>query len=160
VAMVLHVEQAARYYGSLEQGINGIVRVIRYRTVGVAPSSHSSAVTDIGKLLAYFLNMQQAYYFLAAIACMIWLRATRASAPDKAFAYSRYRLASVVLIAAFCASQSWNILAWGHMRDHLHINYITYYLPFNLITTALVGYCFSQILSDQRVANLSIAHKD
>jgi hypothetical protein len=154
IALILHAEQAARYCGSWDQGMKEILEVIRYRTVGAAPNSQSGIFTDLCKFLSYFFNMQQAYYFILAVASLLYLRAAKASDAETIRGYSRYSLAFIVVIAAFFASQSWNILAWGHMRDHLHLNYMTYYLPFNLIVIALSGYCYSLVLSENRSSNI------
>ena len=39
------------------------------------------------------------------------------------------------------------VFAQGHMRYHLHINFITFYIPFNLVLFALNAHVVTQILS-------------
>jgi len=145
-AFALNFRQVSGILGSWDAGWQAVMAPAVYRTIGDRRGLPFSLWSNLCAYTAYFTLEGQSWLILLAIVGLLVLRQAVAVAGTPAADRRAYRLWSVVLLVSFLASLSWNTLALGHMRYHRHINFITFYLPFNLVLFAFNGYLATFIL--------------
>ncbi len=135
VAYAATYSQAYVYFGTTEAAWKAILRSAGTNTVGDHQGRSVSHVRDLARFFQYFLFEGQAQIVLfTAGAWTIYRAFDRTPGPRRpSFVWG------VTLAFALVASLSWNALAHGHMRGHIHINFITFYLPFNLVAYVFFG---------------------
>lgn len=144
-AISIHLRSLAAHLGSWERCVEEVRHVILFRTVGEEGFQARNFLKGVMMFFGYFVNEHQAYYLIAAVAALyVWRQLLRMGGEDLAL-NRNYRSAVGLALLAFAASLSWNILAWGHMQHHLHVNYISFYLPFNIVAVLLCGCVISRV---------------
>lgn len=131
-----HLAALCHETGSWEKGIKLFENVVNYRTVGVPLGRDVTLRNDIIVLsYSFFSNESILVIGMGAVSVALVL-------------FSRGRATAVrlglALLFAFLCSLSWQVLARGHMRDHNHINFIAYFIPFGLA----VYVAFSRVVGD------------
>lgn len=144
VAVAAHVLAAAALAGSLAGGFAIFLERATARTVGDDLHRPISILADLKTWLLYFAirvlpHVRQAALVLVVAGSAVFVRRRRSAAGRQALA--------IGLPLAMMASLSWNLLAWGHMRYHFHINAITFFIPFNLVGFLLIGGAVAEALS-------------
>jgi hypothetical protein len=137
VAGAAHVAQAWIASGSARAGMAALVGPALYRTTGDILGREIHLGDDLLRWLKYLTRpvvrgIRETVVIAAAVAAGVALA--------RLFGKGDPRGRSLVLglVAAGVVSLSWNVLAWGHMRYHLHINPVTFFLPFNLVAFAAI----------------------
>lgn len=144
-AISLHLYSLTNYLGSWEKCRDEVRHVILFRTVGDEGFQIRDFVKSLMVFFGYFIDEQQAYFIIAAaLALYAWRRMIRIAGDLPVFR-AEFNRTLGLLVLAFAASLSWNILAWGHMRAHIHVDYLTFYLPFNVVVMILCGFVVSRI---------------
>jgi hypothetical protein len=149
VAYATTYAQAYLYLGTTEAAWKAILRSAGANTVGDHQGRPVSAVRDVARFFQYFLFEGQAQIVLFTAGAWVIYRAlavyvSRRNESRPAFVWG------VTLAFALVASLSWNALARGHMRGHIHINFITFYLPFNLVAYAFFGVLVQDVVDGSR----------
>ena len=141
-AIAAHLATLAASAGGWYEGFSHFKDVVESRTSGDFLDRDTSMRGDLIALInSLFRNEVILVVGLAAVT--VWLvDATRGR-------LAALRIASALLFALLC-SLSWQILARGHMRDHAHINFILYLIPFGLS----VYLAFSRVVGGLISANL------
>lgn len=138
-AFLANLIQASLYLSSLQKGFNSISQSAVYRTIGDALGKKISISTD---LKTYFDYFNQKYFLVFSehqiIIIIIFLFILINFLCKKLNQKADNKLFFLALIGLIF-SLSWNSIALGHMRYHLHINPITFYIPFNLLAYAYIG---------------------
>ena len=135
-ALGIHLMTLGMSAGGWSEGIARFNEVARYRTSGDYFGRKITLRSDLIDLInSFFRNEVILVCGLAAVALFL-AAATRGRAAS-------LRIACALLFAFLC-SLSWQVLARGHMRDHAHINFIVYLIPFGLS----VYLAFSRVVGD------------
>lgn len=124
LAVGIHLWAMRLSEGSWPAAVAAFRSVATYRTSGDYLAREISLRSDLIQLIASFFRNEVIFLIgLGLATCLLW-------------AVSRGPQAAGRLAAAFgfalLAGVSWQVLARGHMRDHAHINFIVYCLPFGL----------------------------
>lgn len=148
IAFGLNVLQARSYLGSWSSGWNAIIRSVVYRTTGDQFEKPISITNDLYTYFIYFIIKGQHFIFACAIISLgflYYIMKVQSKNHSDSIQISEVKIWSVLLSVALLSSISWNSIAWGHMRYHTHVNFITFYLPFNLMVLALNGHIGSEV---------------
>ncbi len=123
-ALGLHLLTLRLHEGSWSSAINSFSTVVTYRTSGDYFAREISLRNDVILLISsFFRNEVILVMGLALVSCLltlVWKGRTPAIRISMTLAFS------------FVAGLSWQVLARGHMRDHGHLNFIVYCIPFAL----------------------------
>jgi hypothetical protein len=144
-AFCFNFYQASTWLGSWQAGWQAITPSVVYSTIGDSGGNPISITRDLMVYVRYTLQEGQLWIFLSIFWGLFFLSFLKAGTPNG----QSPNLGSclVFLLFSLTASLSWNTLAWGHMRLHSHINFITFYLPFNIVAFTFNGYILSQLFS-------------
>jgi hypothetical protein len=149
VAYALTFQQAYVLLGSAEEAFRNLIDSAGYNTLGDHHGRQIPLIRTIARFFQYFLIEGQAQIidFTAGAFVVYWVMESRSNQEqgsgtlgdmEHRIPRSVYRWGTT-LIFSLIASMSWNALAHGHMRGHIQINFITYYIPFNLMAYAFFG---------------------
>lgn len=86
------------------------------------------------------------FEIIAVILCVYILISHRRNADDPG-RIKDYALC-VSFLVAYVASNSWNIIAIGHMNHHVHMDSIIFYIPMMLIIYLIIGRFIQRIIAD------------
>lgn len=144
-ALAIHLGLAVKLTGSLDAAIKEVSRVITYRTSGDYFERPVSLVWDA----AVFINhiFQQEILLLSVIVIICWA-ATRIKRRHSGECLLKMTNWDGTLLAGALASLSWLLIARGHMRDHLHVSFIVFFVPFLLIGLIVVAHTFAGVLKE------------
>jgi len=144
-AFTLNLIQASLYLHSIKNGLDVIKQSLIYRTIGDALGKKVDPFVDLQTFFSYlnqksfiFIN----HYQLIGLVLILYIVIN--------FLYKKInkkndnKLFLITMIGLFF-SLSWNSIALGHMRYHIHINTITFYIPFDLLAFAYIGQCIYKI---------------
>lgn len=124
LAVGIHLWAMRLSEGSWPAAVAAIRNVATYRTSGDYFAREISLRSDLIQFIASFFRNEVIFLIgLGITICFLWGVSRGPQAAG--------RLAAA-LGCALLAGLSWQILARGHMRDHAHINFIVYCLPFGL----------------------------
>jgi hypothetical protein len=140
--------QARAYLGDDAAALESITRSARMRTMGDTRGNPISWASDARTFCSYFFLHGQAFLLAAAVGgyCLV-----RRLFPDQTT--GRIRLQNfwiVMLTMSFVTSVSWNIATPGHMRYHTHLNFICFFIPFNLILYIMIGWLLQLLWQSRR----------
>lgn len=142
-AMLLHLTTLAHAAGGWEEGVARFREVAESRTSGDFLGRQPTLKNDVIHLISSFFR-NEVILVLGLAAVTLLLTATLV---DRR---ATIKLATALLFAFLC-SLSWQLLARGHMRDHAHINFIVYLIPFGLS----VYLAFSRLIGDLAKSRLA-----
>jgi len=158
VAFAMHFHQALRQMGSFANVADRFRDRAAMRTVG---GEKRYIITDIRVFFYYFKEEILVFFpanqllillllFVCFVLFCLCVKYDRRTDCPGGTAAVRPLAAVLTLVFAFGASLSWNIIAWGHMRYHLKLNCITFFMPFNLLAFAFCGYFLHTVISGRK----------
>jgi hypothetical protein len=147
LALGLHLAQGYNLFGSLKEAIKVISQRGTARSFGDTLGKDISFLNDFITLLKYFklpgafTAVSQFTLFVVFMLIIIYFII------NKSKFINEYKLFNLVLVCfiSLVATFSWVVIAQGHMRYHLHINSIIFYIPFNLMLFVTIGFIFSRL---------------
>jgi hypothetical protein len=140
-AFALTAWQASVLLQSGSRAWHAVMAPATVRTFGYDPNS--TLMGDLRTYIAYFTKNGQLWIFADVLIGLMFLHFVLAR-PEAGSVLSRTtRLWLALIVGALAASLSWNTLAWGHMRYHLHVDHISFFIPFNLVVFLFNGYLIS-----------------
>lgn len=159
VAYGMTFVQAYWHLGSAEQAIRSVLHSAGYNTLGDHHGRQVPLFRTLARYFQYFLfeGQAQIIIFTAGAFAVYWAlvssRTINENRHDDGIdsAPSSVRNWGLTLIFALLASLSWNSLAHGHMRGHIQINFITFYIPFNLMAYAFLGMLVQSAMNGRRI---------
>jgi hypothetical protein len=149
LALAAHIAQGYAHFGNWDAALRAIVGPALDRTTGDRFGREVSLVNDLGVYWGYLslrgpmMVKQGVIYVLAAAT---WF----ALGSKWGLTASETRAFRWAIVTSALATATWHVLAIGHMRYHLHINGITFYLPFNLVLCATWSAWLSTYISGRR----------
>lgn len=123
-AISVHLLALGMAAGGWDEGLARFNEIARYRTSGDFLGREISLRNDLIHLINSFFRNE--VILVVGLAFITLFLVASTGSRDSAF-----RIGAALLFAFLC-SVSWQILARGHMRDHAHINFIVYFIPFGL----------------------------
>lgn len=155
VALVFHFAQARYWFASNAEAVEGVLRAARYRTVGDPLGLPPPFTQDLRALVAGLFVEGQMWFFRACVVALAgeywWSRRSHPRGTQQAWLWVG------TLTAGLLASLSWNVLARGHMRHHAHLNYITFYLPYNLLVVVHAASLIGRMVTSRQGTNANLA---
>ncbi|MDF2946602.1 MAG: hypothetical protein K0S51_1281 [Bacillales bacterium] len=147
LALGLHLVQGYNHFGSLQEAIKVISQRGTARSFGDTLGKEISFFNDFITLLKYFklpasfTAVSQFTLFVVFMLIIIYFFINKSKFVKESKLVNLVIVCFISLIATF----SWVVIAQGHMRYHLHINSIIFYIPFNLMLFVTIGFIFSRL---------------
>lgn len=124
-AILVHLFAMNAVFNSWNATIHAFLDVVLYRTSG---DYFSRPVTLRGDLIALTASFfQNEFFLIIGIASLALVLSSRVLGKT-----TSVKLGLCLAFSLLCGF-SWQLLARGHMRDHAHLNFIVYLIPFGIV---------------------------
>lgn len=128
-AIALHVDKAARFFGSTAKGLEAFLTPLSYSTLSSAGGIRGTAtlgVASVARMAVRYASYLPQYIALGLIVAGLWLYLRRRASPA---GEGRERALNAIIPVALVISCSW-FAAFKHSYVHPHINYVIFFLYF------------------------------